>query len=182
MKKMVKIAFGAVIGLLVMSGCGTSNVASGASDDIKAALEGAPSWVLGDTGDGLGASGSAKIINKNTSFAITQASVQARNKIAEQISTKIESNYREMTTSTSESVNQEAVQAIRQSVNQVIAGSKVADTWISNTNEVWVLVKVNNLNTDLLKKNLMKADGVDKEAAKALAKSVDELIDGFKND
>ena len=84
--------------------------------------------------------------------------------------------------SDSESVNQEAVQAIRQSVSQVIAGSKSTQKWISKTNDMWVLVEVKELNTSLLEKNLAKAKGVDNAAAKALAKSVDELIDGFKND
>ena len=179
---MKKLALCVVMGLFVMSGCSTSNVSDGASAEVIAALDGAPEWVLGDTGDGLSASGTAKIKNNNTGFATTQAAVQARNKIASQISTKVESSYREMTTSTEDSVSQEAVQAIRQSVSQVIAGSKVTKTWISKTNDMWVLVEVKSLNTDLLKKNLSNAKGVDKEAAKALAKSVDELIDGFKND
>lgn len=180
MKKMVKIAFGAVMGLLVMSGCGTSNVATD-NAEINAALDGAPEWVMGET-SGLSASGSAKIKNGNISFAVTQAEADARNKLAQQISVQIESKYREMNTSTSDSVNQEAVQAIRQSVSKVIPGSKSTKKWISKTNDMWVLVEVKELDTKLLEKNLMKVDGVDKEAAKALAKSVDELIDGAKND
>lgn len=181
MKKMAKLALGIAIGLLVFSGCSTSNVATD-NAEINAALDGAPEWVLGDSSELLSASGSAKIKNGNISFAVTQAEADARNKLAQQISVQVESKYREMNTSTSESVNQEAVQAIRQSVSQVIAGSKSTKKWISKTNDMWVLVEVKQLNTDLLKKNLMKADGVDKEAAKALAQSVDELIDGFKND
>lgn len=172
----------AIVGLLVISGCSTSSVSEGASEEIIAALDGAPEWVLGDTGDGLSASGTAKIKNNNIGFATTQAEAQARNKIAGQIATQVESKYREMTTSTEDSVSQEAVQAIRQSVNQVLAGSKATKRWISKTNDMWVLVEVKSLNVDLLKKNLANAKGVDKEAAKALAKSVDELIDGFKND
>lgn len=180
MKKMVKIAFSAVMGLLVMSGCGTINVATD-NAEINAALDGAPEWVLGET-SGLSASGSAKIKSNNISFAVTQAEADARNKLAGQIATQAESKYREMNTSDSESVNQEAVQAIRQSVSKVIAGSKSTKKWISKTNDMWVLVEVKELNTSLLEKNLMKEKGVDKEVAKALAKSVDELIDGIKND
>ena len=164
-----------------MSGCGTSNVATD-NAEINTALDGAPEWVMGDTGNTLSASGSAKIKNGNISFAVTQAEADARNKLAGQISTQVESKYRELNTSDSESVNQEAVQAIRQSVSQVIAGSKSTKKWISKTNDMWVLVEVKELDTKLLEKNLMKVDGVDKEAAKALAKSVDELIDGAKND
>lgn len=180
MKTITKLAFGVVMGLLVMSGCGTSNVATD-NAEINAALDGAPEWVLGET-SGLSASGSAKIKSNNISFAVTQAEADARNKLAGQIATQAESKYREMNTSDSESVNQEAVQAIRQSVSQVIAGSKSTKKWISKTNDMWVLVEVKELNTSLLEKNLAKAKGVDKAAAKALAKSVDELIDGFKND
>ena len=181
MKKMVKIAFGAVIGLLVMSGCGTSNVATD-NAEINTALDGAPEWVMGDTGNTLSASGSAKIKNGNISFAVTQAEADARSKIAGQISTQVESKLRTLTTSTSDSVSEETVQAIRQSVSKVIPGSKSTKKWISKTNDMWVLVEVKELDTKLLEKNLMKVDGVDKEAAKALAKSVDELIDGAKND
>ena len=181
MKKMVKIAFGAVMGLLVMSGCGTSNVATD-NAEINAALDGVPEWVMGDTGNVLSASGSAKIKNNNIDFAKTQATAHARTRIAEQIALQAEGKYREMSNSTEDSVNQETVQAVRQSVSQVLTGSKVTQTWISKTNDLWVLVEVKQLNTDLLKKNLLNAKGLDKEAAKALAKSVDELIDGFKND
>lgn len=171
----------AIVGLLVMSGCSTNGVEN-ASQEVALSLDGAPEWVLDDTDSALSASGTAKIKNNNVGFAITQAEVQARNKIAGQISTQMESKYREMTTSNEDSVSQEAVQAIRQSVNQVLAGSKATKKWISKTNDMWVLVEVKSLNVDLLKKNLANAKGVDKEAAKALAKSVDELIDGFKND
>lgn len=181
MKTITKLAFGAVMGLLVMSGCGTSNVATD-NAEINAALDGAPEWVLGDSSDLLSASGTAKIKNSNIGFATTQAEADARNKIAQQISVQVESKYRELTNSTSDSVNQESVNAIRQSVNQILAGSKSTKKWISKTNDMWVLVEVKQLNTDLLKKNLMNSKGLDKEAAKTLAKSVDELIDGFKND
>lgn len=180
--KILKLALGTMIGLFIISGCSTSNVADGVSENISAALDGAPEWVLDDSNDLLSASGTAKIVNGNIGFATTQAEAQARNKIASQISVQVESKYREMTSSTADNVSQEAVQAIRQSVNQVLAGSKSTNKWISKTNDMWVLVKVDTLNTDLLKKNLMNSKGLDKEAAKTLAKSVDELIDGFKND
>ncbi len=180
--KIIKVALAVVLGLFVMSGCSSSSVSDGVSESISAALEGAPEWVLGDTGDGLSASGTAKIVNDNIGFATTQAEAQARNKIASQISVEVESKYRELTNSTADSVNQEAVNAIRQSVNQVLAGSKSTNKWISKTGDMWVLVKVNTLNTDLLKKNIMNSKGLDKKAAKALAKSVDELIDGLKNE
>lgn len=180
---MKKLALCVVMGLFVMSGCSTSNVSDGASAGVAAALDGAPEWVLGDSSDLLSASGTAKIKNNNIGFAVTQAEADARNKVAAQIATQVESKYRDMNTSTSDSVSQETVQAIRQSVNQVLAGSKSTKKWINEkTNDMWVLVEVKSLNTDLLKKNLSNAKGVDKEAAKALAKSVDELIDGFKND
>lgn len=177
---MKKLALCVVMGLLVI-GCSTSNVSDGASEEVIAALDGAPEWVLGDTGDALSASGTAKIKNGNIGFATTQAEAQARNKIASQISTQVEIKYREMNTGTDDSVGQEAVQAIRQSVDQTLAGSKATNKWISKTNDMWVLVQVKSLNVDLLKKNLANAKGVDKEAAKALAKTVDEIIDGFKN-
>lgn len=171
------------LGIFVISGCSQTNNIENANEAISEALAGAPDWVLSEGGDSiLSASGSAKIKNNNIGFAVTQAEAQARNKIAGQISTQVESKYRELTTSGEDSVSQEAVLAIRQSVNQVLAGSKTTDKWISKTGDMWVLMQVNQSNLDLLKKYLSNAQGIDKEAAKTLAKSVDELIDGFSND
>lgn len=175
------LALFVTIGLFIVSGCSTTSIEN-ASESISEALAGAPDWVLSDSSNMLSASGSAKIKNNNIGFATTQAEAQARNKIAGQIATQVESKYRELTTSGEDSVSQESVQAIRQSVNQVLAGSKTTDKWISKTGDMWVNVKVSKLDTELLKNNLMNSKSLDKEAAKTLAKSVDELIDGFSKE
>ena len=86
-----------------------------------------------------------------------------------------------LATSSEDSVNQEAVQAIRNSVDQVLAGSKITNKWVSEDGTLWVLVKIEKLNTDLLKNNLVNTRSLDKAAAAALSQAVDEIIDGPRN-
>ena len=169
------------IALLGFVGCGDKGGLQGIKNDPAVATEfdDAPDWVTGDSGL-LAATGSAKIKNSNLSFATTQAAADARTKLAGQINTQLESKYRELTTSGEDSVNQEAVQAIRQSVNESLAGSRVVSKWVSKTGNLYVLIKVEKLDTRLLEENLQKAKGVNQAAAKKLAQTVDELIDGEK--
>ncbi len=171
MKKQI-LALG--IALLAITGCKDI----GENADVNDALKGAPDWVIDGSKDNLSATGSAKIKNGNIGFATTQASASARAELAGQIATRIESKYRELTTSGEDSVNQEAVRAVRQSVDQVLTGTKVTKKWVSKDGVLWVLVQVEKLDTKLLKDNLLQLDGLNQEAAKALAQSVDELIDG----
>lgn len=169
-----------VLGLVALLGFSGCKKETGLGDNaaVNAELEGAPSWVTESSGDLLSATGSAKIKNNNLNFATTQAGAAARVELGTQIAVQIESKYRELTQSGEDTVNQEAVQAIRNSVNQVIAGSKITNKWVSKTGTLWVLVKVEKLNTELLKNNLINSKGLDKAAAESLAKSVDNLLDG----
>ncbi|MGX2971163.1 LPP20 family lipoprotein [Helicobacter sp. T3_23-1059] len=174
------LAFG-FIGLVGFSGCGDKGGLQGIKNDsgVAAEFDGAPEWVTSDSGL-LAATGSAKIKNNNFGFATTQAEAAARTKLAGQLNTQVESKYRELTTSGEDSVNQEAVQAIRQSVNESLAGSRVVQKWVSKTGNLWVLVKIDKLDTKLLEENLQRAKGVNQAAAKKLAQTVDELLDGEK--
>lgn len=188
MRNVVKMSANLVIGLvfgfialLGFVGCGDKGGLQGIKNDagVAAEFDGAPDWVTSDSGL-LAATGSAKIKNKNIGFATTQAEAAARTKLAGQINIQVESKYRELTTSGEDSVNQEAVQAIRQSVNESLAGSRVVNKWVSKTGNLYVLIKIEKLDTRLLEENLQKAKGVNQAAAKKLAQTVDELIDGEK--
>lgn len=188
MRNVVKMSANLVLGLvfgfialLGFVGCGDKGGLQGIKNDagVAAEFDGAPDWVTGDSGL-LAATGSAKIKNSNLGFATTQAEAAARTKLAGQINTQVESKYRELTTSGEDSVNQEAVQAIRQSVNESLAGSRVVNKWVSKTGNLYVLIKIEKLDTRLLEENLQKAKGVNQAAAKKLAQTVDELIDGEK--
>jgi len=175
MRKLAFITIG-FAALLALSGC---NDKLTENKEIQSALDGAPSWVTGSSGDLLSATGSAKIKNNNYNFATTQAASAARVELASQIALRVESKYKELTTSGEESVNQETVQAIRNSVNQVLAGSKVTNKWITKDgNTLWVLVQIEKLDTELLKNNLARSQSLDKAAAAALSRAVDEIIDG----
>ena len=176
---MKALKFGVLASLALVAILGINGCKKGLGDNeaINASLEGAPAWVIESNGDLLSATGSAKVKNNNLNFATTQASAAARVELAGQIATRVESKYKELATSGEDSVNQEAVQAIRNSVDQVLAGSKVVNKWISKDGTLWVLVKVEKLNTELLKSNLINSQSLDKAAAQALSKAVDEILD-----
>ncbi len=169
-----------MVGLLAVGlglvGCQAEKT-MGENTAVNASLKGAPEWVIQGGKDLLSATGSAKIKNNNLNMATTQAEAAARVAIASNIASQVESKYRELATSTEESANQEAVQAIRISVNQTLAGTRTTQKWISEDGTLWVLVETQKLNTELLKNNLLNKSGLDKAAAKALAQAVDELLD-----
>ncbi|PAF42662.1 LPP20 family lipoprotein [Helicobacter sp. 11S03491-1] len=169
---------GALIAVGILAGC-SSKARLGNVDAYG--LKNAPQWVLGGDKNLLSATGSAKIKNNNIGFATTQATNTARAEIASQIATKIESKYKELSSSTEDDVSTEAVQAIRNSVDTTLAGSKRVQTWISDDGTLWVLVKVDHLDTKLLQENLAKNKALDKAAAKALSQAVDDIIDGEKS-
>ncbi|PAF54214.1 hypothetical protein BKH42_01515 [Helicobacter sp. 13S00482-2] len=171
---------GSLILIGILAGCGTKSEQLGNVSEYG--LEDAPQWVLSSDKELLSATGSAKIKNNNVGFATSQATNTARAEIASQIATRIESKYKELTTSDENDVSQEIVQAIRSSVDTTLAGSKRVKTWISKDGTVWVLVQVQKLDTKLLQANLAKSKSVDKAAAKALSEAVDEIIDGKKSD
>ncbi|PAF45003.1 LPP20 family lipoprotein [Helicobacter sp. 11S02596-1] len=168
---------GAIVAIGILAGCASKN---DVGDVANYGLKNAPDWVLNSDKSLLSAVGSAKIKNNNIGFATTQATNAARAEIASQIAVQIESKYKELSTSSEDSVSQEAVQAIRNSVNTTLAGSKRTKTWISEDGTLWALVKVDKLDTKLLEENLAKSKALDKSAAKALSEAVDEIIDGSK--
>lgn len=180
MRVSASLKFGALASLVLVAILGINGCKKGLGDNeaINASLEGAPAWVIESNDDLLSATGSAKVKNNNLNFATTQAGAAARVELATQISTRIESKYKELATSDEDSVNQEAVQAIRNSVDQVLAGSKITNKWVSKDGTLWVLVKIQKLNTDLLKSNLLNSKSLDKAAAAALSQAVDDIIDG----
>ncbi|WP_299325758.1 LPP20 family lipoprotein [uncultured Helicobacter sp.] len=179
MKVLKFVNFGAIASLVLVAILGINGCKKGLGDNeaINASLEGAPAWVTESNDDLLSATGSAKVKNNNLNFATTQAGAAARVELATQISTRVESKYKELATSGEDSVNQEAVQAIRNSVDQVLAGSKITNKWVSKDGTLWVLVKIQKLNTDLLKSNLLNSKTLDKAAAQALSQAVDEILD-----
>ncbi|PAF49989.1 hypothetical protein BKH41_01445 [Helicobacter sp. 12S02232-10] len=169
---------GILIAIGILAGCASKNKQVG---NVEAyGLDNAPDWVLNNNQGLLSATGSAKIKNNNVGFATTQATNTARAEIASQIAVQIESKYKELATSTEDSLSQETVQAIRNSVNTTLSGSKRVKTWISKDGTLWVLVTVDHLDTKLLQENLAKSNALDKAAAKALSEAVDEIIDGQK--
>lgn len=173
MKKIHLISSLIVLG--VLAGCASK---TNMGNTQAYGLKNAPSWVLQSPEGILSATSSAKIKNNNISFATTEATQNARAEIASQISTKIESKFKQLTNATEDNVSNESVQAIRNSVSQTLAGSKRINTWISEDGVLWVLVKVDKLDTKLLQDNLLQNKALDKASAKALSQAVDEIIDG----
>lgn len=175
MKK--RTLFGVFCGILFIAGCSsTPNIGNTADYG----LDNAPKWVLSDDNGPLSAVGSAKIKNNNIQFATTQAVNAGKAEIASQIATQVESKYKDLISSDSDNISQETVQAIRNSVDKTLSGSRKISTWISKDGTLYVLVKVDRIDTKLLQSNLAQSKGVDKVAAKAISETVDEIIDGKK--
>ena len=66
--------------------------------------------------------------------------------------------------------------AIRQSVDALLSGATRTDTWISKGGMLFAKVQLREVNNEILQKNLAKLQQVDQKAAKALAQTVDELL------
>lgn len=135
-------------------------------------LEGAPSWVLGKPEKEIYAVGSSQIKNNKVDWAMKEATIKGTAELATIFQGKIEQKAR-ILESNGES---ESVIAIRQSVDALLSGATRTDTWISKGGMLFAKVQLREVNNEILQKNLAKLQQVDQEAAKALAQTVDELL------
>ena len=126
-------------------------------------LEGAPSWVLGKPEKEIYAVGSSQIKNNKVDWAMKEATIKGTAELATIFQGKIEQKA-------------QSVIAIRQSVDALLSGATRTDTWISKGGMLFAKVQLREVNNEILQKNLAKLQQVDQEAAKALAQTVDELL------
>ncbi|WP_300731897.1 LPP20 family lipoprotein [uncultured Helicobacter sp.] len=151
------ILAGSIAAVLFIAGCANKDDAlgEGAKKIDKKALQalniqGAPNWVLnGGQGD-MSAVGIADIVNGDLGFARTEALALARDELARQVGTKIQSTINRaanvsMGASTQDAqVSKTSEQITKQTVSQTLSGSKQTDTWITkDATKLFVLIKLN---------------------------------------
>lgn len=158
MKTQVKqILVGGIVAALFIAGCGNKDDAlgEGAKKIDKKALQalniqGAPNWVLnGGQGD-MSAVGIADIVNGDLGFARTEALALARDELARQVGTEIESAINRaasisMGASAQDAqVSKTSEQITKQTVSQTLSGTKQTDTWMTkDATKLFVLIKLN---------------------------------------
>lgn len=137
---------------LLMSGCGqqpvpNSNLGNSNNAQVNLEFDGAPAWVLDPTVEGaLSSVGSAKIGPAGISFAITEATGNARDDLARQIKVNVSNMLKNFTQQTGVGdqavVDKVVTNVSKQLAKQDLSGSKVTKKWVSKTGTLWVLVVV----------------------------------------
>ena len=138
--------------LLLAAGCSTNEtkeekreVTPIKNDEFK----NLPDWILQPTySKGIAAVGEAKIGAAGLAFAKTEALANARNELARQIQVEVDNMFTSYTnvvgTGDSQSVEKVASEVSKQIASVSLKGSKQLNIWISEKNEVYVLVGVDN--------------------------------------
>ncbi|MGI0406740.1 LPP20 family lipoprotein [Helicobacter himalayensis] len=173
MKKLAMLVFSVAV-VFGFLGCSSKNELGNTADFD---LSGAPSWVLGSSdSDKTFGVGSAQINNNRTDWAIKEATIKGRADLAATIETKVEEKVKALDSAE----GSEMIVAIRSSVEQTLSGAQRTDTWISKGGVLYVKIEIKTIDKKTLDKNLANLSRVNKEAAKALSETVDEIIDGKK--
>lgn len=144
-----------------------------------------PDWVLQpEYSKGIAAIGQAKIGQAGLSFAKTEALANARNELARQIGVQVDNMFTSYVNTTGIGPNQTlekvATDVSKQVASVSLKGSKQLNVWISEDEEVYVLVGVDNsvvneqakttLNNELAMYQEFKANKAQEELAKEIDK------------
>lgn len=144
MKKYYSVAI--VLSALVtfLGGCGST------PDKVQApAMQGefanAPKWVMSPQMEGgLAATGSAKMSKAGMSFTRTAAMANGRDELARMMNVKVKNMVKNFTQATGigddETVERVASNVSKQVTKQVLSGSRMKDSWISPSSELYVFI------------------------------------------
>lgn len=140
-KTVLSLAVLVAFSMLVV-GCESTPKVKGAT---QSEFANAPAWVLDPTMEGgLSAVGSAKMSKAGLSFTKTNALANGRDELARQMSVKVKNLVKNFTQSTGigddETVDRVSVNVSKQVASQTLQGSKQKATWISPSNELFVLL------------------------------------------
>ncbi len=142
--------------LVLLVGCSSTDK-KGETKEVKqeittiknSSFKNLPEWVLQPTyTSGIAAVGQAKIGKAGLSFAKTGALANARNEIARQVEVQVDNMFTSYLNTTGigndESVDKVATDVSKQVASLSLKGSKQLNVWISEDNDVYVLVGVDN--------------------------------------
>ena len=141
---MKKILLAVAVLSFAVIGCGPKHTVINAGQ-LNACLKDAPAWVLaGGAEGGLSAVGSAKLSNAGLNFTRSEALANGRDELARVMQVKVENMFKNFTQTTGigdkETVDKVVSNVSRQIASQTISGSKQAEVWVSECNELFVLV------------------------------------------
>ena len=150
MKKILLVVSLLVVPVVYLSGCASDASKKVESAEMKDEFANAPKWVF-DTSEvkkGMAAVASARMSKAGMQFTRTEALANARDELARQMSIKVKNMVKNFSQATGigddESVDRVAAQVSKQVTNQTLVGSKQKDTWISPSNELYVLVIIDS--------------------------------------
>ncbi len=138
--------------LLLVAGCSNNETKEEKIEvtPIKnSAFKNLPEWVLQPTySNGIAAVGQAKIGKAGLSFAKTEALANARNEIARQVEVQVDNMFTSYLNTTGigsdETVDKVATDVSKQVASLSLTGSKQLNVWISEEDDVYILVGVDN--------------------------------------
>ena len=121
------------------------------ASDLAKEFAGAPGWVLDGGGSiegGQAAVGVAKVGKAGIGFARTEALTDARNELARQQSLKVKDLVKRFTqsigTGDAETVDRVSSQVSKQVAQQTLIGTRQKEMWLSPTDNLYVLVVIDN--------------------------------------
>ena len=151
---MKKCLLGLLLVLLV--GCSSTDK-KGETKEVKqeittiknSSFKNLPEWVLQPTYTSvIAAVGQAKIGKAGLSFAKTEALANARNEIARQVEVQVDNMFTSYLNTTGigsdETVDKVATDVSKQVASLSLKGSKQLNVWISEEDDVYILVGVDN--------------------------------------
>ena len=144
MKKYYSVSIALAALLIFLGGC-SSTPDKVQSPEMQGEFANAPKWVMSPQMEGgLAASGSSKMSKAGMSFTRTAAMANGRDELARIMNVKVKNMVKNFTQSTGigddETVERVVSNVSKQVTKQVLSGSRMKDSWISPSNELYVLV------------------------------------------
>lgn len=160
MKLLMKLSI-TLISLVLIVGCSSAKEAQLGKNVNYEKVEKYPKWVIQPQYDGgIAGIGSAKISDLGFDFARKEAMSSARVDLGAQISVKVNNLFKSYAAHSgigeNSSVDKLAENVTKEIVNIDLHGASLQDTWISQENELYVLMVVKN---EQLEKMMRKAIG-----------------------
>lgn len=169
--------------MMGFTGCSNKEQIAQAPKEIKNEFSNAPKWVLTQENEkGISASGSAKIGNAGSQFAITEAEAVARDNMARQLQVKVGNMVKNFTQQTgvgdAQTVDKVVTIVSKQVSKQELIGTQRKDMWISPSGELWVLMIMSEQSV-MAVKNAIKSSFKNDDALhqQVLAKEAQDELD-----